>query len=109
MIFLEDIIYIWILIYLKLTDVMVDTEPMKTGPVESQLMSDFNRTTKLSLKGKFGAQLSKEIVGNYILHFCHFCFRICLRSFYKLTHLFDIKGPFIPSDGLSIFSLLHPV
>ena len=48
---------------LKLSDVMVDTEPMKTGPVESQLMSDFNRTAKLSLKGKFGAELSKEIVG----------------------------------------------
>lgn len=42
---------------------MMETEDLKTTPVESQLMSDYNRVSKISLKGKFGAEISKEILG----------------------------------------------
>lgn len=46
----------------QLTDVMVDCEPFKTSPVTRDFMSEYNRTTKLSLKGQFGADICKEIV-----------------------------------------------
>lgn len=46
----------------QLTDVMIDNEAFKTKAVECPLMSEYNRTTKLSLKGKFGAEISKEIL-----------------------------------------------
>lgn len=46
----------------QLTDVMVDRDHFKTKPVATSLMSDYNRTTKLSLKGQFGGDICKEIV-----------------------------------------------
>ncbi|KAL4216990.1 Deafness [Mactra antiquata] len=41
---------------------MMDTEPLKSKPAVSQLMSEYNRISKISLKGKFGAEISKEIL-----------------------------------------------
>lgn len=49
--------------FFQLTDVMVDTDPFKTQLETTETVSQFNRTTKISLKGKFGAELSKEIIG----------------------------------------------
>lgn len=45
---------------------MINTDALKTEPVEETLMSEYNRTTKLSLKGKFGAEISKEILGKQV-------------------------------------------
>ena len=40
----------------------MEKEPFTTEVVTEPLMSDYNRDTKLSLKGKFGAELCKEIL-----------------------------------------------
>ena len=40
----------------------MDKEPLKTPTDTEDMISDYNRDTKLSLKGKFGAELSKEIL-----------------------------------------------
>lgn len=46
----------------QLSDILMDKEPLKTPTDTEDMISDYNRDTKLSLKGKFGAELSKEIL-----------------------------------------------
>jgi len=47
----------------QLSDILKDPEPFKLQAVTSDTMSEFNRSSKISLKGKFGAELTKEILG----------------------------------------------
>lgn len=46
----------------QLSDILMSKDPFKTTTDKEDMMTDYNRDTNLSLKGKFGAELSKEIL-----------------------------------------------
>lgn len=46
----------------QLSDILMDKEPFTAKSDTEPMMTDYNRDTKLSLKGKFGADLCKEIL-----------------------------------------------
>ncbi|XP_052234497.1 gasdermin-E-like [Dreissena polymorpha] len=46
----------------QLTDMMVDRKPLNVKMTTTDLVQEFNRTSKLSLKGKIGAEICKEII-----------------------------------------------
>ncbi|XP_052813461.1 gasdermin-E-like isoform X2 [Mya arenaria] len=46
----------------QLTDVMMVQKPLGISTQQTDLVSEFNRTSKVSLKGKIGAEISKEIL-----------------------------------------------
>ena len=41
----------------------MDRKPLVTALVDTDLVAEFNRTSKVSLKGKLGAEICKEILG----------------------------------------------